>query len=90
MTVSDQLAATDGYALEKYRDYLRLLASEQLASRFRGKADPSGVVQNTLWEAHRELNRGVHVPSGERPPQEELIADYSPWASYTPKPRPRN
>ena len=66
MTVSDQPAATDGYALEKYRDYLRLLASQQLASRFRGKADPSGVVQNTLWEAHRELDRGIHVPSGDR------------------------
>ncbi|MCV7107011.1 non-homologous end-joining DNA ligase [Mycolicibacterium chitae] len=24
-----------------------------------------------------------HVPDAERPPQEELIADYSPWAGYT-------
>ena len=31
-----------------------------------------------------------HVPSDERPAQEELIADYSPWQGYTPKPRPRN
>jgi hypothetical protein len=31
-----------------------------------------------------------HVPSDERPAQEELIADYSPWHGYTPKPRPRN
>jgi DNA ligase D-like protein (predicted polymerase) len=31
-----------------------------------------------------------HVPADQRPPQEELIADYSPWHSYTPKPRPRN
>jgi hypothetical protein len=23
-----------------------------------------------------------HVPEAERPPQEELIADYSPWAKY--------
>ena len=23
-----------------------------------------------------------HVPAGERPPQEELIADYSPWGKY--------
>ena len=65
MTVSDQLS-TDGYALEKYREYLRLLASQQLAARFRGKVDPSGVVQETLWEAHRELARGVAVASGAR------------------------
>ncbi|MBX9639816.1 MAG: non-homologous end-joining DNA ligase [Mycobacteriaceae bacterium] len=35
-----------------------------------------------------------HVPADRRPPQEELIADYSPWTKggpgYTPKPRPRN
>ncbi|MCV7195561.1 non-homologous end-joining DNA ligase [Mycobacterium angelicum] len=31
-----------------------------------------------------------HVPADQRPPQEELIADYSPWAGHTPKPRPRN
>lgn len=35
-----------------------------------------------------------HVPADQRPPQEELIADYSPWVGYTPKrsqnPRPRN
>jgi len=27
-----------------------------------------------------------HVPDGERPPQEELIADYSPWRGETNKP----
>ncbi len=31
-----------------------------------------------------------HVPADDRPPQEELIADYSPWVGYTPKPRPRD
>jgi bifunctional non-homologous end joining protein LigD len=25
-----------------------------------------------------------HVPADGRPPQEELIADYSPWEGYTP------
>lgn len=63
--MSDQ-PANDGYALDKYREYLRLLAYQHLAARFRGKVDPSGVVQETLWEAHRELARGVAVPSGER------------------------
>lgn len=31
-----------------------------------------------------------HVPAEQRPPQEELIADYSPWVGYQPKPRPSN
>ncbi len=28
-----------------------------------------------------------HVPTGQRPPQEDLIADYSPWSSRTREPR---
>jgi bifunctional non-homologous end joining protein LigD len=24
-----------------------------------------------------------HVPEAQRPPQEELLADYSPWENYT-------
>lgn len=64
--MTDQPVASDEYALEKYRAYLRLLASHQLAVRYRGKVDPSGVVQETLWEAHREIARGVEVPSGGR------------------------
>jgi RNA polymerase sigma-70 factor (ECF subfamily) len=66
VTTPAEHAAADGYALEKYREYLRLLASQQLALRFRGKVDPSGVVQETLWKAHRELARGLDVPSCER------------------------
>jgi RNA polymerase sigma-70 factor (ECF subfamily) len=66
--MNDQPATTGDYILEKYRDYLRLLASQQLAVRFRGKTDPSGVVQQTLWEAHKELARGLEVSSGQRLP----------------------
>lgn len=66
--MSDRCATTDDYVLERYRAYLRMLASHELAVRFRGKIDPSGVVQETLWEAHQELARGVQVPSGERLP----------------------
>jgi RNA polymerase sigma-70 factor, ECF subfamily len=60
--------ASDGYALEQYRDYLRILASQQAALRFQGKVDLSGVVQDTLWEAHQQLANGAFVLSGNRLP----------------------
>ena len=31
-----------------------------------GKVDLSGIVQETLWEAHQEIARGAHVPADER------------------------
>lgn len=53
----------DVAALERFRPYLLLLARQGLSPRFQGKADVSGLVQQTLLEAHRAWGQVAGQPS---------------------------
>jgi RNA polymerase sigma-70 factor (ECF subfamily) len=55
-----------GAALEKYRRYLAFLARMNVEPRLNGKVDLSGIVQQTLLEAHQELARWKSLPSDEQ------------------------
>jgi RNA polymerase sigma-70 factor (ECF subfamily) len=59
----DHTADTADRPLERYRDYLRLLARLQLSARLQAKLDASDVVQQALLRAHE--NRAQFRGTGE-------------------------
>ena len=46
-----------GQRLESYRNYLTLLARNQIGRRLQGKVDASDLVQQTFLEAHRDFGQ---------------------------------
>lgn len=55
-----------GTRFERYRQYLGLLARLQLDPRLQGKVDLSGIVQQTLLEAHLAKDQVHDQPSDKR------------------------
>ncbi|MCV7397726.1 DNA polymerase domain-containing protein [Mycobacterium paraseoulense] len=77
-TKDEALAALDTWR-GRHPDAARLLQPvDVLVDGMRG---PS-----SIW--YRIRINLQHVPAGQRPPQEELIADYSPWEGYGGRQRP--
>jgi RNA polymerase sigma-70 factor (ECF subfamily) len=59
-------SADDGRELERYRQYLLMLARLQLDGELQRKIDPSDVVQQTLLEAYQKRDAFRGETSGER------------------------
>jgi DNA ligase D-like protein (predicted polymerase) len=75
-TKDEAMAALDTWRERHPAAAERLQAADILVDGMRG---PS-----SIW--YRIRINLLHVPDGQRPPQEELIADYSPWTNKPSKP----
>jgi RNA polymerase sigma-70 factor (ECF subfamily) len=64
MNASPDDAAPD-LDLERFRNYLRVLAEIQLGARLRSKVDASDIVQQSLIEAHQSLPQAKFGSEGE-------------------------
>ncbi len=58
-------APTSEIDLERFRNYLRVLAEIQLGARLRSKVDASDIVQQSMLEAHQGLNKATFHSEGE-------------------------
>lgn len=59
-------ASVSGTAFEKYRRYLAFLARIHVDPRLYAKVDLSGIVQQTLLEAHQDQSHWNSLPSGHK------------------------
>jgi hypothetical protein len=59
-------AAAHGPDLQRFRNYLRLLAHQQLDARLRSKLDSSDLVQQTLLAPHRAQVRSQLARTSDR------------------------
>lgn len=63
--MSDQGSAS-GTSFEKYRRYLAFLARLHVDQRLCAKIDLSGIVQQTLLEAHQDQSQWNSLPAGQQ------------------------
>jgi RNA polymerase sigma-70 factor (ECF subfamily) len=59
-------AQASGQVLERFRDYLSLLARLHMDPRLQGKIDLSGVVQQTLLDTHKAFGQFQRLPPDEQ------------------------